>query len=206
MARKLSILKNCVLACMLVNGLAVAGYSQTLTVCTFNLRGDDPNDVGNLWADRKLLVKAQIEKYQFDLVGLQETKAAMAGYIKSVLPRFDSLGIFNDATTGMLYNTERLLLQNHGHFWLSPTPDSMSKGWDAKFKRACVWAQFKDRKTGLNFYAFNTHFDHVGVVARTNSVVLVRQKIAQLAGATPTIFMGDLNISQYDSNYIVLNN
>ena len=72
------------------------GYSkgQQLTVATYNLRGDDPRDVGNEWAGRKFMVTDQIQKHKFDLIGMQETNANMVGYLTSVLPKFDSIGVF----------------------------------------------------------------------------------------------------------------
>jgi endonuclease/exonuclease/phosphatase family metal-dependent hydrolase len=56
-----------------------------------------------------------------------------------------------------------------------------------------TWGKFKDRKTKKIFYAFNTHFDHKGQVARRESAKLLLQKIKDIAGATPTIVTGDFN-------------
>src|SRR5690606_37337883 len=72
--------------------------------------------------------------------------------------------------------------------------------------RICNWASFKDKTTGLVFYAFNSHFDHQGTLARTNSTALVLQKISEIAGNSPSILMGDLNFHQNNVNYITLNN
>ena len=184
----------------------VTAKAQHLNVITYNLRGDNATDVGNLWADRKLMVVSQFEKYQPDIVGLQETLPSMAGYLIDTLPRFDSIGFDAGIQVGLLYNTQRLTLLSHGHFYLSETPDVPGKGWDAKFARMCIWAKFTDQVTDLDFYVFCSHFDHVGTVARTNSVQLILQKINEIAGTTPTLFMGDLNTTQWDPNYITLNN
>ena len=183
-----------------------AAKAQHLNVITYNLRGDNATDVGNLWADRKLMVVSQFEKYKPDIIGLQETLPSMAGYLIDTLPRFDSIGFDAGIQVGLLYNTQRLMLQSHGHFYLSATPDVPGKGWDAKFARMCVWAKFNDQVTNLEFYVFCSHFDHVGTVARTNSVQLILQKINEIAGTAPTLFMGDLNTTQWDANYITLNN
>ncbi|TDQ11497.1 endonuclease/exonuclease/phosphatase family protein [Pedobacter metabolipauper] len=185
-----------------------AGYSkgQQLTVATYNLRGDDLRDVGNEWTSRKFMVTDQIQKHQFDIIGMQETNANMAGYLTSVLPKFDSIGVFMNIGTGILYNKERLQLKDHGFFWLSPTPDVESKGWDAKYKRICVWGKFKDLITGGEYYFFNSHFDHIGIAARTNSTKLILQRIKEMAGNTPVVLLGDLNTTQYDPNYMLFNN
>ena len=42
--------------------------------------------------------------------------------------------------------------------------------------------------------AFNTHFDHVGKVARRESAVLILEKIKQMAGDLPVIVTGDLSL------------
>lgn len=192
-----------ILLCWLISS-RVKG--QDLSIASYNLRGNTLADVGNLWTERKFLVVDLIEKYKFDVIGLQETEADMVGYLLGAMSRFDSVGVFTKIPTGIMYNTNRLSLQGQGHFWLSATPDVESKGWDAKFERICVWAFLKDNLTGLNFYVFSTHFDHVGTEARTNSVALVQQKISEIAGTTAAIFLGDLNLDQYTANYISLNN
>ena len=186
--------------------IGVSVKAQNLNVMTYNLRGDNATDTGNLWEDRKLMVVTQLNKYKPDVIAFEETLASMAGYLRDTLTRYDTLGFVPNLYVGLMYNTQRLTLQTRGSFYLSATPDVPSVGWDAKFARMCIWAKFMDQLTGQSFYAFATHFDHVGTVARTNSVTLILQKINDIAGTTPTLFMGDLNTSQYDANYITLNN
>ena len=79
-------------------------------------------------------------------------------------------------------------------FWLSKTPVvAGSKSWDAAITRIVTWAKFKDRKTGKIFFAFNTHFDHLGKEARRESAKLLLHKVADIAGKTPAIITGDFN-------------
>ena len=51
----------------------------------------------------------------------------------------------------------------------SKTPDEISVGWDAALPRFCTYAKFRDKKSGENFWVFNTHFNHVGERAREES-------------------------------------
>ena len=182
------------------------GLGQPLAVATYNLRGDDPRDVGNEWSARKYMVSDQIRRHKLDLIGIQETNVNMVADLMSTIPDLDSIGAFTKVTTGILYNKRRLALLDHGNFYLSATPDQESKGWDAKFKRMCVWGSFKDRLTGHEYTIFNSHFDHVGVMSRTNSIELLLEKSKQIAGNADQILMGDLNTTQYDSNYLNINN
>ena len=77
---------------------------------------------------------------------------------------------------------------------MSETPDvAGSKGWDGACERIASWAKLKDEKSGKNFLALNTHFDHVGQIARRESVNLILSKLAVLADGLPIILMGDFN-------------
>src|SRR5690606_28682075 len=64
---------------------------------------------------------------------------------------------------------------------------------DARHNRICSWLRLEDKKSKKNFYVFNVHYDHQGVVARTQSSMLILQKIRSIAGKTPVILMGDFN-------------
>ena len=56
-----------------------------------------------------------------------------------------------------------------------------------------TWAVLKDKVSGREIAAFNTHFDHVGKVARRESAVLILEKIKQMAGDRPVVVTGDFN-------------
>jgi endonuclease/exonuclease/phosphatase family metal-dependent hydrolase len=85
------------------------------------------------------------------------------------------------------------LLQS-GTFWLSETPEQVSKGWDADCFRTATWVQLQEIKTKKEFYFFNTHFDHKGEISRKESAKLVAEKIKEIAVKKANIiFGGDLN-------------
>ena len=84
-----------------------------------------------------------------------------------------------------------------GTFWLSPTPEKPSKGWDAALNRIVTWGKFQSKVTGKQFLVFNTHFDHRGVEARKNSAALIRNKIEEMTynNNLPVILTGDFNLT-----------
>ena len=84
-------------------------------------------------------------------------------------------------------------MQASGDFWLSTTPEKVGPGWDAKLNRICSWVKLTDKKSGKEFFVFNAHYDHQGVVARVESSKLILEKIKSIAGDKPVVFMGDLN-------------
>jgi len=180
--------------------------SDTLHVATFNVRVDTSSDTGNRdWDMRKAHVADIIKNlYQFDIFGVQELTGStqlneLMAYLSDTYNVF-SKGVGNTAGTSgtrnaIIYKKSRLTLLNSGGFFLSPTPDVASIGWDAKLNRICVWAKMLDNATNKQFYFFNAHFDHVGDESRRQSAKLIIAKIAEIMGTEdlPVFFVGDLN-------------
>ena len=90
-------------------------------------------------------------------------------------------------------------------FWLSETPALPSKGWDAAYPRIATWAVLRDRKNRQSVRVINTHFDHVGVIARQQSAVLLLSWMKEgTSPKLPTILMGDFNSTPDDPGYKLL--
>ena len=100
---------------------------------------------------------------------------------------------------GVFYHKSRFERKEFGSFFLSETPEVMSKGWDADFRRMCVWTKLFDKQSNQAFYVFCTHFDHIGTKARIESARLIVSKIKTIAGNSPIILVGDLNSSPQDT-------
>jgi endonuclease/exonuclease/phosphatase family metal-dependent hydrolase len=84
----------------------------------------------------------------------------------------------------------------NGGFWLNEATDKPGLGWDAACNRVCTWIELKDIKTGASFIVFNTHFDHIGMKARTESAKLILSKIKELNTKNlPVILTGDFNLT-----------
>jgi len=88
------------------------------------------------------------------------------------LDGYDYIGVGRDdgkergEYAAIFYKKDQLRLLDSGNFWLSPTPEHASLGWDAACIRICTWGKFQDKTSGKQFLFFNTHMDHVGVIAR----------------------------------------
>ena len=180
--------------------LQVANGQKALNVMTFNIRFDNPKDAPNDWPNRKDLVVSQILFHEADIVGVQEALYHQLTGIKEKLPGFDFVGTGRDdgkqkgEHSSIFYNTNRLDLLAAETFWLSLTPTVPgSKNWDAAITRVVSWAKFKDRKTRKVFFVFNTHFDHVGKLARKESAAIILKAVDSIAGKAPSIITGDFN-------------
>jgi Metal-dependent hydrolase len=66
-------------------------------------------------------------------------------------------------------------------------------GWDAVCPRVVTWAKLKDKEAEKSFVAFNTHFDHMGKVARKESVALLLHRMDSISAGLPAFVTGDFN-------------
>lgn len=187
--------------------------AQDLKVITYNIRYDNPNDGENRWDLRKDFLSQQIQFHTPDVFGIQEGKLHQLKYLDSTLVDYKYIGIGRDNSpnqgefSAVFYNHKKLRLIKEATFWLSETPEKVSKGWDGMFERICTYGLFEDIKTKQKFYLFNTHFDHVGVVARTNSAKLIIQQINTInKEKLPFIVTGDFNSEKDSEAYKYLSN
>lgn len=157
--------------------ITLQGISQPLKLMTYNVRLDVAVDGENKWDNRKELFTGLIKFHEPDILGIQESLPNQVNYLASNLLNFRHVGIAREGlnkgeSSSIFYNFYRLELNESNTFWLSPTPDIVSKGWDASYLRVCTYALFTDKKTGRKFWVFNTHLDNNGIIARKKSIEL----------------------------------
>ena len=184
---------------------------QALRVMSFNIRYDNPDDGENAWVHRRDAVASMIRFHKADVVGVQEALARQIDDLTARLPGFDWFGVGRDdgkkegEFTAVLYRTRRLMSEERSTFWLSETPDRPGLGWDAACNRTVTWGRFVDVSTRKVFFFFNTHFDHRGEKARTESARLLLSKIDALAPKdTPVVITGDFNCTPDSEPYQIL--
>jgi len=187
------------LVCLTVS-IAQPVFAQVQTFMSYNIRYNNPNDGVNKWDERKDELVALINNYEPLVFGIQEGLLDQVQYIRDQSGVYDYSGVGRDdgkdkgEFAAIFYNKQELTLLTEGTFWLSETPEKVSKDWDAALPRICSYAQFKINDSGKTFWFFNAHFDHIGKVARANSATLIVQKIKEIAGsASPVILTGDFN-------------
>lgn len=186
-------------------------YAQELNIMTFNIRLNTSSDSLNAWPYRKYKVSSQILFYKIHLLGVQEALHDQMMDLRAALPQYKSAGGGRDdgkekgEYSAIFYDTTRLQLLQTKMFWLSETPEVPgSKSWDAAITRMVTWARFRDRKTNRIFFAFNTHFDHIGQVARRESAKIVLNRAKEIAGNNPVVFTGDFNAKPSDEPIMII--
>src|SRR4030095_521926 len=185
--------------------LSLSISAQELNVMTFNIRLNTSSDDLDAWPHRTDKVASQILFHGVELLGVQEALHDQMVDLKERLPRFNYVGVGRDdgkekgEYSAIFYDTTRLQPLESQTFWLSETPTAPgSKSWDAAITRIVTWAKFKDKKAGMTFFAFNTHFDHMGKVARRESAKLLLNRVREIAGDIPAVITGDFNSEPKD--------
>jgi endonuclease/exonuclease/phosphatase family metal-dependent hydrolase len=180
---------------------------------TFNVRYSTLADSANAWIYRHDKVTSQILFHEADIIGIQEALHSQVMDMQKALPAFKYVGV--GRTDGkqegeyspIFYNAKKVQLLESKTFWLSETPTvAGSKSWDAAITRIATWAKFKDIKTNKFFFVFNTHFDHIGKLARRESAKLLLRKIDEIADTSSVIVTGDFNATPTDEPVQVLVN
>lgn len=185
-------------------------FSQNLKVMTYNIRLSLDSDKENSWENRKTEALKLMNYYHPDFFGVQEAVPQQMIEIKMGLKNYNFVGVGRDDGANMgeysaiFYDNEKLEIIKSGTFWLSEHPEKPGKGWDAGYNRVCTYALLRYKKTGQEFWAFNTHLDNTGTVARLNSTKLILKKIKELNSKNlPIVLTGDFN-SLENSEPIVL--
>ena len=175
---------------------------------TFNMRLDTPADSLNNWKYRKERVAQYIQDMKLDVVGTQEVLQNQFNDLSSLLPDFKGVGVARDdgKETGeysaVFYRKSVFDALDSGTFWLAENPDSVGMmGWDAACIRVATWAKLQHKATGKIVMAVNTHFDHVGKVARRESALLIIRKIKEIVGDRPAVLTGDFNVTDQSEAY-----
>ena len=175
-------------------------YSQPHSIISYNIRYDNNWDIENSWKIRRNKISKILGQYSPSIIGIQEGLLNQVQYIDSSLIDYDYVGVGRDdgkmkgEFCAIYFDTTRYVLLKNSTFWLSETPDTISVGWDAALERICTYGLFKDRITKEEFLVFNTHFDHIGVVAREKSSELILKRINKINyQSLPVILMGDFN-------------
>jgi endonuclease/exonuclease/phosphatase family metal-dependent hydrolase len=191
---------------------------KSLNVMTFNIRYATAADGENQWENRKELVAKTISYYEADICGLQEATEPQVLFLAKKLSNYKWVGLGrDDGKSGgefspVFYNSSVLELVRWETIWLSKTPNVPSKDWDAALPRIATITHFKRKSDNRKFVAINTHYDHMGEVARQESSKLILVNVQKyVKDRLKVILMGDFNSTPTDlpittfTNDILLN-
>lgn len=179
--------------------LPLIAFGQ-FNVMTYNIRLGSVDDGPNHWNIRKDKVLALMDYYDCGIFGLQEAQLFQLDYLLKGLKGHVFIGKprnndVNAEYSCIVYDTTLFTASHVSTIWLSPTPDTISVGWDAALPRIATYAHFQHKQSNDQFWVINTHLDHKGEVARYESAKMLTslaQKLFQTK-PFPVILMGDFN-------------
>lgn len=188
--------------------------ADSVSVTSFNIRYNNPDDGDYRWDSRRDRLVQKVLLDGSDVVGFQEVLSDQMDFLREKLPSYGSVGVGRDdgkragEYAPIFYRKDLFGVAVSGHRWLSPTPDRASIGWDAACIRIATWAVLQGLEGGDRLLVINTHFDHVGHIARRKSSEIVVALADSLARVyrSPVVLMGDFNSPTSDSDLAVIVN
>lgn len=182
---------------------------MALRTLTFNLRVDRGNRDSHPWPTRRSGVKQIIRRYDAHVVGVQEGLPGMLADLDEGLDEYGWFGAPRDGNNGehcaIFVRTADVAVDSHDTFWLSETPTVPgSQSWDAAMPRVVTWGHLSGADWPRPLFVFNTHFDHEGERARRRSAALLLNRVEEIAGADPSVVLGDLNAIPGSAPYEIL--
>ena len=202
--KKMKIKKLFTAICLLFVALSFA--QNSIDVMSYNIRLGSADDGENHWNIRKDKLKDLINYYEADFIGMQEAQKQQIEYLLENNSLYGFLGKPRDEGENsefscIFYLKNKYKVLQQDTFWLSETPEKSTKSWDAAYPRIVTYGLFENIKTKKKIWVLNTHFDHVGVVARQKSAEIILKKIKQLQGKQnlPVVLTGDFNSFKTDT-------
>ncbi|MCH8615841.1 endonuclease/exonuclease/phosphatase family protein [Sphingomonas sp. SM33] len=170
-----------------------------MRVMTYNIRLDLESDGVNRWSNRRDQFIGQIGLMRPAILGLQEVVPGQRADLEKAFPNYSVLGTAREPgpsgeSANLAFDRNVFSLKTSGTFWLSPTPNVPSKGWDAAYSRVATWAHLVRKSDGRKFLALNTHMDNEGQQARLEGArQITRWLAANRQPGEAVLVTGDMN-------------
>ncbi len=178
-------------------------------IVNYNLKYADPSS--STFKGRKELMVEQLLSYDADIITLQEANYGWMyedDTLVSMLNGYSYVGVGREdgETQGefvpIFYLSDVFEVIEEDTIWLSETPNEVSIGWDASTYRIMSSVTLQNKETGEKITVHNTHLDHEGGEARSQSIHLILETIGK--GENPYFLVGDMNFPSFFSEYFAI--
>ncbi len=172
--------------------------ADEITVMSYNARCFNFIDAGKTnWYARAPIFLRAIADVKPDVIGFQEIRSPQERYLNEHLSGYTLLHAYNrdgrrKESMTIAYRTGRFEEKAGGFFWLSDTPEKMSKSWKSGSYRIANYVVLTDNRTNKTFTAIDTHLDNVSEEARAKGIKVILEQIEK-RGLPRPVLMGDMN-------------
>ncbi len=168
---------------------------DAIRILSFNIRFGELGDVERKY--RRDLVVQTIYDIEPDSFGVQEATPEWMHDLEKLLPQYGWVGLGRDGEhngdhNAVFYKKDKYEVLESETFWLSETPEVVSKSWDASHTRICTWAMLRNKQTQKCYVHVNAHFDHRSTPAKRESAKLVCAMTERFTDL-PVFFTADMN-------------
>ncbi len=168
-----------------------------IVFASYNIRffNDDRDQGKKHWYCRAPYCLKNMETLSADIFCFQEVKPPQFAFLTRHLSGYDSVVRYRDDAPNseacpIFFSKERFELLDSGTFWLSETPDHVSKSWGSTHNRIATFAKLRDRD-GKEFTVYNVHPDYVVEDTRIRQLKVLADKMEERGGTV--ILAGDFN-------------
>ncbi len=169
---------------------------------SINLRFGLADDGENSWEFRQVSLAPLFEAYHADFIGMQEANGFQVDFIQGLLGRYGYIGRKDTAPEdwqdNIIFFKKTWECIHQDHFYLSDTPDVLSKFEESRWPRQCVIGMFK--KGNHSLICVNTHFDFKESV-QIQSAGVIKNRLSMFPSDVPVLLMGDFNAEPADACY-----
>ena len=217
------------LKCILSAALTVcvlfvhAAGTEKIRIMTYNIPYGNINTATNTWEQRAIHLAEYVNRISPDIMGWQEPVRNELIDLLHRMPGYAMVGHGRDNTaekgeyTPIMYKTERFYVEASGNYWLTDTPDRVSRVEGAGHNRIATWAVLVDKQTGARFLYTNTHLSYENEPIKEAQIKYMKPHMLELsekyagAGFTaqtfPHLLTGDMNMKRTEeTNYNYIKN
>lgn len=183
--------------------------ADPLHVMSYNVYTSSPD------RNRVKKVVNNIKSFDPDIIGVQELNHSWTVILNMVSDLLDVYAMVgkprldpadksnNNEYSAILYKKDMFELIDTNTFWLSDTPDKVSKFESTEYYRIMTYAVLERKSDGFRFIHFNTHLatDSASRHKQIEILLSLAGTVLEKHGELPLYFTGDFNMSQSDAGY-----
>ena len=192
--------------------LALSAATESIRIMTFNIpMGNIKPEEGNgknTWENRAIAIQGYLKEINPDLLGMQEPVNMEMRNILCGTPGYAMVGMARDdgkekgEYTPIIYRLSRFRVLDTGSYWLTDTPDVVSKLPGSTHNRIATWAFFEDLQTGAQFLYTNTHLSYDSPAVKFEQIKIMKTHMKELnakyGSSLPHLLTGDFNMMDHD--------